>query len=116
MDKKDMKKSPIYITQKLIQGRWAILILHNLENGPVRFNELQRRMPKMNHATLSSQLKQLAEGGLVKRTVLSNMPPVVEYSLTDIGSRFRPVLHSIQNFGTEYLEYKTKETGDDQTP
>lgn len=98
-------KCPFYTTQRLIQGKWAILIMHYLEGGPVRFNELLRLMPKMTHATLSKQLKQLMEEGLVERTVVSDMPPVVEYSLTEIGRRFSPVLESIRDFGRDYIAW-----------
>ena len=104
MDQERYGKCPFFTTQRLIQGKWAILIMHYLEEGPVRFNELQRLMPKMTHATLSNQLKQLMEEGLVQRNVLSDMPPVVEYSLTDIGRKFKPVLESIRKFGFEYIE------------
>lgn len=105
MDEERYGRCPFFTTQRLIQGKWAILIMHYLEDAPVRFNELQRLMPKMTHATLSNQLKQLMEEGLVSRNVISDMPPVVEYSLTDIGRRFKPVLESIRNFGFEYIEY-----------
>ena len=98
-------KCPFATTQRLIQGKWAILIMHHVSNGPVRFNELQRRMPKMTHATLSNQLKQLEEEGLVKRTEYAQIPPKVEYSLTEIGAKFQPVLDSIQDFGKEYIDY-----------
>lgn len=104
-------KCPFFTTQRLIQGKWAILIMHYLGDGPVRFNELQRRMPKMTHATLSNQLKKLVEEGLVKRTVHSDMPPIVDYSLTEIGRKFKPVLESIRTFGSEYIEY-LKQTAD----
>ena len=103
-------RCPFYTTQRLIQGKWAILILHYLSGGPVRFNELQRKMPKMTHATLSNQLKQLEAEGLVKRTVYGDIPPKVEYSLTEIGKKFQPVLESIQTFGKEYIEQMNGET------
>lgn len=105
MDNERFGVCPFYTTQRLIQGKWAILIMKYLKDGPVRFNELQRKMPKMTHATLSTQLKQLMEEGLVERTVKSDMPPVVEYSLTEIGLKFRPVLESIRQFGMEYIAY-----------
>lgn len=105
MDEERYGKCPFFTTQRLIQGKWAILIMHYLEDGPVRFNELQRMMPKMTHATLSNQLKQLLEEGLIARNVKSDMPPVVEYSLTDIGRKFAPVLDSIRQFGMEYIAY-----------
>ena len=75
MDEQRYGKCPFCTTQRLIQGKWAILILHYLADGPVRFNELQRKMPKMTHATLSNQLKQLLEEGLIARDVKSDMPP-----------------------------------------
>ncbi len=105
MDKDLFGLCPFATTQRLIQGKWAILIMHHLSNGPIRFNELQRRMPKMTHATLSSQLKQLEEEGLISRTAYSEMPLRVEYALTPIGEKFEPVLTSIQDFGKEYIEY-----------
>lgn len=105
MEEQRYGKCPFCTTQRLIQGKWAILILHYLADGPVRFNELQRKMPKMTHATLSNQLKQLLEEGLIARDVKSDMPPIVEYSLTDIGRRFKPVLESIRQFGREYIAY-----------
>jgi DNA-binding HxlR family transcriptional regulator len=105
MEQERFGKCPFFTTQRLIQGKWAILIMHYLADGPVRFNELQRLMPKMTHATLSNQLKQLMEEGLVERNVLSDMPPVVEYSLTDMGRKFKPVLDSIREFGFQYIDY-----------
>ena len=81
-------KCPFATAQSLISGKWAILILHYLEDGPVRFNELQRLMPKMTHATLSVQLKNLVENGLVERKQYESVPVKVEYSLTEIGKEF----------------------------
>lgn len=96
---------PFATVQNLISGKWATLILHYLENGPVRFNELHRMMPRMTHATLSVQLKQLEEKGLVIRTQYETMPPIVEYSLTEIGKKFHPAMAALQKWGDEYIEY-----------
>lgn len=101
-------KCPYSTAQSLISGKWAMLILHYLMEGPVRFNELQRRMPKMTHATLSVQLKALVEKGLVQRKQYESIPPVVEYSLTDIGLKFRPVLDAMRIWGTEYIDQMKK--------
>ena len=81
-----------------------MLILYYLMDGPVRFNELQRQMPKMTHATLSVQLKGLVEKGLVCRKQYETIPPVVEYSLTDIGMKFQPVLDAMKTWGIEYID------------
>lgn len=96
---------PYTTAQRLIQGKWAIILLHELTGKPVRFNELQRRMPKMTHATLSNQLKRLEAEGPIQRVVYHDIPPKVEYSLTDIGRKFAPVLDSIKTFGEEYMAY-----------
>ena len=96
---------PFATAQRLIQGKWAVLILHYLSEGPVRFNELQRKMPKMTHATLSVQLKQLEDDGLIIRTEYPQIPPKVEYSLSEMGEKFRCVLDSIEVWGKEYIEY-----------
>ena len=62
-------------------------------------------MPKMTHATLSTQLKQLEAKGLVTRTQYESIPPRVEYELTPIGERFHPVKEALQAWGEEYIEY-----------
>lgn len=105
MDNERFGKCPFYTTQRLIQGKWAILILHYLSEGPLRFNALQRKMPKMTHATLSNQLKQLEAEGLIARTVYGDIPPRVEYSLTELGRAFGPVLDSIRTFGQVYISH-----------
>lgn len=95
---------PFVTAQKLLQGKWAILILHALSEGTKRFNDLERDI-HITHATLSSQLKYMEKEGLVHRTVYPEVPPRVEYSLTAMGRRFAPVLRSIQTWGEEYIEF-----------
>lgn len=97
-------KCPYATAQRLISGKWAVLILYYLEDGPIRFNELLRRMPKMTHATLSVQLKSLEEDGLIKRTQYESIPPRVEYELTAIGRKFHPVIKAIETWGMEYID------------
>lgn len=104
-------KCPYATAQSLISGKWAILIMHYLEDGPIRFNELQRRMPKMTHATLSVQLKDLMENGLVERKQYESIPPKGEYSLTDMGKKFHPVIEALQRWGQEYIEYLKTDKG-----
>ena len=96
-------RCPFATAQSLISGKWAVLILLYLEEGPIRFNELLRRMPKMTHATLSAQLKTLEERGLVRRVPYDTIPPRVEYSLTEIGERFHPVIRAMETWGSEYI-------------
>lgn len=104
-------KCPYATAQSLISGKWAVLILHYLEDGPIRFNELFRKMPRMTHATLSVQLKSLEEAGQVQRTQYESIPPRVEYDLTDIGRRFHPVIEAMRTWGMEYIEYLSDQEG-----
>ena len=103
-------KCPYATAQSLISGKWAVLILMYLEDGPIRFNELLRKMPKMTHATLSVQLKALEENGLIKRVQYEAIPPRVEYSLTEIGRKFQPVIAAMQTWGNEYIAQMQGET------
>lgn len=96
---------PYVTSQKLLTGKWSILILYLLSNGSLRFNELQRKLPNMTHATLSKQLKALEKDGLIIRTEYPQVPPKVEYSLSDIGKKFNIVLDSLKIWGDEYIEY-----------
>ena len=91
-------------SQKLLSGKWAILILYALSEGPKRFGELQREVD-ITQATLSTQLKTLEREGLIHREVFPEVPPRVEYSLTEIGLEFRPVLESIEIWGNKYLDF-----------
>ena len=98
-------KCPYATAQTLISGKWAVLILLYLEQGPIRFNELLRKMPKMTHATLSVQLKSLEEYGLIKRVQYEAIPPHVEYSLTELGQKFHPVVAAMEAWGNEYIAH-----------
>jgi DNA-binding HxlR family transcriptional regulator len=95
---------PFVTVQQLLQGKWSILVLHHLSEGPLRFNELRRRLPQLTAATLTSQLRYLEAHGMVRRRIFPEVPPRVEYSLTDLGESFKPVLDQIQAWGTHYLE------------
>lgn len=97
---------PYVTSQKVLTGKWSMYILYLLSDGPVRFNELQRKMPdEMTHTTLSRQLKSLEEDGLIIRTEYKQIPPKVEYSLSEIGEKFKKVLVVLEQWGNDYIEY-----------
>ena len=105
-------KCPFVTAQKVLTGKWSIYLLHTLMDGPIRFNELKRRMPEaMTHATLSRQLKALEASGLIIRTEYQQIPPKVEYEISDIGRKFKPVLDDIEIWGNEYIDWLGKESG-----
>ena len=83
MEKKNLFGLCPYVTsQKVLSGKWSMYIMYLLTDGPIRFNELQRKMPEeMTHTTLSRQLKKLEEEGLIERIEYQQIPPKVEYKL-----------------------------------
>lgn len=95
---------PYVTAQQLLAGKWAILIMHELNSGTKRFNELQKSI-SITQATLSAQLKKLEEEGLITRKVYAEVPLRVEYSLTDIGREFGPVLSAIETWGDKYIDH-----------
>ncbi len=96
---------PFVTTQKLLSGKWSIYLLYLLSDKNIRFNELLRLMPEgMTHTTLSRQLKFLEEEGLVIRKEYNQVPPKVEYSLSDVGKEFQPVLSELNIWGEKYIE------------
>ena len=97
-------KCPYATAQSLISGKWAILIMLYLQDEPLRFNELLRKMPKMTHATLSVQLKSLEENGLIQRVQYEAIPPKVEYSLTEEGLALLPTLNELYKWGEAHME------------
>ena len=108
MERKNLfGKCPYVTAQKVLTGKWSIYILYLLRDGPVRFNELQRRMPEeMTHTSLSRQLKTLEDEGLINRKEYSQIPPKVEYALSDIGRKFEKVLDVLGEWGEEYIQYQ----------
>lgn len=110
MEKKQLFGVCPYVTaQKVLTGKWSMYIMHLLMEGPVRFNELQRRMPEeMTHTTLSRQLKTLEAEGLIVRREYKQIPPKVEYELSDIGRKFKNVLGELEIWGNEYIDYLKK--------
>ncbi|MDG3131515.1 helix-turn-helix transcriptional regulator [Streptococcus suis] len=103
-----LSECPFVTTQKILSGKWSILLLHHIEDGPIRFNELHRCLTGISQATLTKQLRQLEEDGLVTRKVYAQVPPKVEYELTGIGKEFKLVLRQIELFGNKYTKFITE--------
>ena len=87
----------------VIGGKWKPLILWKLGDGIMRFSELQRSLPGVNAKMLTKQLRELEEDGIILRTVYPEVPPRVEYSITDFGKTLIPVLQALCEWGTIYL-------------
>ena len=97
-------KCPYVTAQKVFSGKWSILIIYHLNDGALRYGELQRKMGDITQATLTKQLRMLEDFGLVSRYVYAEIPPKVEYSLTDLGIGFKPVLEQFRIWGDKYIE------------
>ena len=98
-------RCPYVTAQKLLTGKWTLLIMHHLSVKTMRFNELQRVLPNLTQATLTKQLRMMEKNGLLIRTVYNQIPPKVEYSLSVLGDHFKPVLEALQNWGNEYIDF-----------
>lgn len=96
---------PYVTTQKLLAGKWSLLILHHLSVTTMRFGQLQRALPNLTQATLAKQLRTMEENGLIVRTVYTQIPPRVEYSLSELGARFKPVLDALEVWGKECIGF-----------
>lgn len=96
-------KCPYVTTQRVLQGKWAIVVLYHLSTGTKRFHELEKRMPEVTRTVLTRQLRQLEQDRLIHRKVFAEVPPHIEYSLTEIGSKFQRVLDEIEVFGLDYI-------------
>jgi DNA-binding HxlR family transcriptional regulator len=93
---------PVASVQKIVRGKWSMVILSFLRHQTLRFGELSRKMPMVTQANLTKELRMLESHGLIHREVYPQVPPKVEYSLTDIGSKFMPVLDALEKFAYTY--------------
>ncbi len=93
---------PFADIQPVIRGKWTVIIVYFLSKGPLRFGELSRKLPMVTQAKLTRELRTLEEFGLVHREVYREVPPKVEYSLTDKGSAFLPVVDALVNFARAF--------------
>ena len=100
--KSELPECPVATAVELIGGKWKLLIIRNLRVRPWRFNELQRDLDGISQKVLTDSLRQLIDDGLVYRYDFKQMPPKVEYGLTDLGKKLLPVMDSLANFGDFY--------------
>lgn len=96
---------PVETTLTLVGNKWQVLILRDLNlNGTMRFKELQRSIGKISQKVLTSNLRTMEDAGIVRREVFAEVPPRVEYSLTDLGATLKPVLDAMWKWGEGYKE------------
>ena len=104
LKKEELPDCPVATTVQLIGNKWKLLILRNLLIRPWRFNELQKSLEGISQKVLTESLRSMESDGIVIRTVYAEVPPRVEYSLSELGETLRPILNAMQAWGTEYKQ------------
>ena len=99
---KELPACPVETTLTLIGDKWKVLILRDLLTGTKRFGELKKSIANVSQKVLTAQLRAMEENGLLTRTVYAEVPPRVEYTLTDLGKSLKPILDAMWNWGEEY--------------
>ena len=99
---------PVETTLTLISDKWKVLILRDLLPGTKRFGELKKSIGHVSQKVLTAQLRQMEQSGLVNRKVYAEVPPKVEYSLTDVGYSLKPILDAMWTWGEEYRKKMEK--------
>lgn len=102
MDEKKEYRCTVAVTLEVIGGKWKSLILWHLKSKTLRFSQLQRRLDKVTQKMLTQQLRDLERDGLVHRQVYAEVPPRVEYSLTDLGRSVIPILDLMCKWGNDF--------------
>lgn len=91
-------------TADIIGGKWKAVILYYLSKGPKRFNELRRLLPEVTQRMLTLQLRELEQDGIVHREIYKEVPPKVEYTLTEFGASLGPIIVQMLDWGEHYME------------
>ena len=105
--KDELPVCPVATAVSLVGGKWKLLIIRNLRMRSWRFNELQRDLEGISQKVLTDSLRQMMDDGLVYRHDYQEMPPRVDYSLTELGEKLLPIMDGLADFGN-YYKYAIK--------
>lgn len=105
LTKAELPECPVATVVTLIGNKWKLLIIRNLLSGTARFNELQKGIPGISQKVLTENLRALEADGLVNRQVFPEVPPHVEYSLSEIGHTLQPIFDSMITWGNSYKQF-----------
>ena len=101
-----LPECPVATTVSLIGSKWKLLIMRNLLARPWRFNELQKSIDGISQKALTEALRSMVADGIVIREAYPEVPPRVEYSLTELGESMRPIIKAMENWGSAYKEQR----------
>ena len=102
--KEELPTCPVATTVQLIGSKWKLLIIRNLLERPWRFNELRKNLEGISQKVLTDSLRSMEEDGIITRTVYPEVPPRVEYSLSELGESMRPIIKAMEQWGSAYKE------------
>lgn len=102
LTKEEMPACPVATTVALIGSKWKLLIMRNLLQRSWRFNELKRDLEGISQKVLTDSLRSMEADGIITRTVYPEVPPRVEYALSELGESMRPIMDAMEIWGTEY--------------
>lgn len=100
-----MPECPVATTVQLIGSKWKILIIRNLMQRPWRFNELKRDLTGISQKVLTDSLRSMELDGIIKRKTYPEIPPHVEYSLSDLGKSMKPIIEAMAEWGINYKKF-----------
>jgi DNA-binding HxlR family transcriptional regulator len=100
--KQELPECPVATTVLLLGSKWKLLIIRNLLQRPWRFNELRKNLDGISQKVLTDSLRSMEEDGLITRTVYAEVPPRVEYALSEVGESMRPILNAMKEWGENY--------------
>lgn len=104
LTKNELPECPVATTVQLIGSKWKLLIMRNLLDRPWRFNELKKSLDGISQKVLTDSLRSMEEDGIITRTVYAEVPPRVEYALSDVGESMRPILDAMKEWGIKYKQ------------
>lgn len=102
LTKEEMPACPVATTVALIGSKWKLLIMRNLLARPWRFNELKKELQGISQKVLTDSLRSMEADGIITRTVYAEVPPRVEYALSELGESMRPIIKSMEEWGIFY--------------
>ena len=108
----ELPPCPVETTLVMIGDKWKVLIIRELLPGTRRFNEIRHSIDGVSQKVLTQKLREMESDGLLERKVYAEIPPKVEYSLTDLGLSLKPILDSLELWGWEYKSYVSEHTDD----
>ena len=102
LTKDELGECPVATTVQLIGSKWKLLILRNLLQRPWRFNEIKKSLPGISQKVLTDSLRSMEKDNIITRTVYPEVPPRVEYALSNVGETMRPIINAMANWGEDY--------------